>query len=142
MANGRCRLHGGATQRGDDWHRPRWPDRNTPDATAKLGRKLADQQKAAKRKQRRLAAMSPEERAAHDAWQHSHRSGSAKRRAALREERRQALEARALLSVPASVLGEAPSLADEIAAARARLREHDRQAELADAITNATGVFG
>jgi hypothetical protein len=67
--------------------------------------------------------MSPEERAAYDAWQQAHAPGSATNRAAKREERRQKLEARTMLAArpvrrPTT---EEEALENEIAALRAEL---------------------
>ena len=92
MKNGRCYLHGGATPRGDQWHRLQ--------ATAddrKSGRKLKRQQRAVDERAERITAMSPAEREQHKAWQRSHKPGSAAARAAEREKRRQGKEAADLL---------------------------------------------
>jgi hypothetical protein len=64
MANGRCYLHGGRTPRGKDWHRPQ------PGSDAvKTQRKLKDIERAAKKRAKRLASMTPEERQRHAEWQ-------------------------------------------------------------------------
>lgn len=89
MANGRCYIHGGRTPKGDDWHKPRWPDRERPDANEKLSEKLRSLEKRANRRRRKLKTMTAEERAAHDAWQATHTPGPA---AARRRRRAQKLQ--------------------------------------------------
>jgi len=90
MANGRCAYHGGLTPRGDNWHKPRWPNPDAPDAEQKLARKLRDLERAAKKRAARVAAMSPEERRRYDAWQRACKPGPAAVRAAARQARKQA----------------------------------------------------
>jgi hypothetical protein len=90
MENGRCHYHGGRTGSGKDWHKTKWPKGTAPDAGKKLARKLRDQAKAAKARDKRLAAMTPEKRHLYEAWQRSHRPGPAAARAAKRAERKQA----------------------------------------------------
>lgn len=94
MANGKCHWHG-STPKGDNWHRPRWPNKNAPDAMKKLNRKLANLQRAADKRARRVKLMPAAERRAHDQWHKTHKPGSAKARAADRERRRQDRNARA-----------------------------------------------
>lgn len=93
MANGVCYYHGGRTPKGEAWHKPRWPDANSADAEAKLARKLRDREKASRRRARRLARMTFDEREKHAQWQRAHKPGSAKKRAAEKELRRQNTEA-------------------------------------------------
>jgi hypothetical protein len=88
MKNGRCWRHGGRTGKGKTWHKPVWPN-DGPAAERKLSRKLADQQKDAKKRSLRLETMSSDERVRHEAWQRSHRPGSASTRANRRSEREQ-----------------------------------------------------
>lgn len=97
MENGRCYVHGGKTPKGDGWHRPRWPDKNSPAAMRKMNAKLADRDRGHKKRERKRATMTAEERAEHDKWQRTHKPGSATQRAAARLRREQALDARALL---------------------------------------------
>lgn len=94
LANGRCRLHGGLTPKGDDWHKPRWPSKDSAKAEQKLNRKLADIEKRRRAKAERLAAMTPEELARHALWQRRHRPGSAAARKAACEQIRQDRETR------------------------------------------------
>lgn len=97
MANGRCYVHGGRTPKGDDWHRPRWPDGDAPNAEVKLARKLRDMERSAKKRATRLAKMTPEERERHAHWQRTHKPGSPRKRAAEREYRRQNADAAKML---------------------------------------------
>ena len=94
MANGRCAYHGGRTPRGDDWHKPKWPNGDAPDFEKKLARKLQDRQRAEKQRQKRVAAMTPEDRERYEQWHQTHRSGSAAERARLRQERKRNAETR------------------------------------------------
>lgn len=126
LANGRCRLHGGASPKGRRWHMPRWPDAAAPDATEKAERKIRDREKASRKRAARLAAMTPEERAAHEAWHRTHKPGDPGQRAAERERRRQGREARALLEggrEPKPVSAERAAVAAEIAELKRRLAE-------------------
>lgn len=77
MKNGRCRLHGGATPRGDKWHVPQPSSARGSDAERKFQRKLKRQQQLAKRRAERIAAMTPAEREAYDRWQRTHKPGKA-----------------------------------------------------------------
>jgi CRP-like cAMP-binding protein len=72
------------------------PNKDAPDVAKKLHRKIADRERAAKKKARRLAAMTPEERAAHQAWHAAHRPGSRAGRADRRIRRKHSAELRAL----------------------------------------------
>ncbi|BDA86371.1 hypothetical protein Sa4125_39130 [Aureimonas sp. SA4125] len=101
-ANGRCRLHGGSTPKAKDWHKPRWPDRDSPGAMDKLAAKLKDLERAAEKRAARLAAMSPDERARHDAWHAARKPGSPAERARVRVDRQHAAEARKLPDRPAA----------------------------------------
>jgi hypothetical protein len=123
-AGGRCRLHGGRTGSGQSWHKPVWPNRDAPDWEAKLNRKLRDLDRAEKRRQRRLAAMSDDERAAHRAWQASHVPGPPGPRALRRAQRQQDAAFRASLGAAPLVAPPDPELAAieaEIAALRSEL---------------------
>ena len=106
MANGRCYQHGGKTPSGADWHKTQWPDKGSPNAIAKANRKLDKNARTARTKARRLAAMSPPERAAYDKWAKTHKTGTAAARAAGKRQAEQNAEARALL---AQVIPMAPS---------------------------------
>jgi hypothetical protein len=118
MENGRCRLHGGATPKGDGWHKPVWPDANATNWNAKLARKLVDLERAAKKRARRLRSMTPEQRADHAAWQRSHKPGAANARAAWRDEIANDAWLRKVFATP----GAAP-MSDELRAIAARIAE-------------------
>lgn len=94
--NGRCRFHGGRVPKGKNWHRlnlvPPPPDAS-PAQQARYARKLAGIARRAERREARLAAMTPEERAQFEARSQAVTPGSK----ADREHRRQNREARALL---------------------------------------------
>lgn len=100
MANGRCHLHGGRTPKGDEWHRPRWPDGKAPNATDKMHRKLADHARKAKKRAVRLAELSPEAWERHQAWQRTHKPGKASERVARRHEAAQRAHLRSLFDKP------------------------------------------
>lgn len=142
--NGKCWAHGGKTPRGDGrWHRPVWPKANAPDATEKLNRKLQTLEQRAKKRERRVARMSPADRADYDRWKATHAPTSKAKRAAAREHERQAREAFADVQSAAPVRSsEVQALFVELAAAEAHLRALDRQDELAEAWTDGIGVFG
>lgn len=89
LENGRCGAHGGKTPRGDQWHRVQLDRAKTPTALAKLDSKITKRAAEAKARQRRLEHMTPEDRERHEAWQQSHKPGSAGQRAAQRAERKQ-----------------------------------------------------
>jgi hypothetical protein len=136
MANGRCRFHGGRTGKGDQWHRPRWPNGKRHDAEDKLKRKLADLERAEKKRRKRLAGMSPEERAAYEHWKKTHKPGPPSAREAARQRRQQDDALRASLAVPTTqpVNPEVARLDREIALLRAEADQMQREQQL--------GVFG
>lgn len=124
MKNGRCGLHGGKTPRGRQWHVVQFPDCSTPAGEAKFNRKLRYQRRYAAKRAAKLAAMTPEQRARHDAWHRTHRPGAGAARSAERERARQNAEARALLTVGAPQPVSGPELArvrTALAAATAKL---------------------
>jgi hypothetical protein len=139
MANGRCYLHGGRTPRGKDWHRPQ----PVADA-AKTQRKLKDMERAAKKRAKRLAAMTPEERKRYEEWRKTHKPGPAGPRAAARARRAQSRDARerfAKMDEPFPQNAEAQALAAAIEALRHQAQQikaaHDTPT------TNLTdGIFG
>ena len=112
MANGRYYVHGGRTPKGKDWHR------RQPGADAvKTQRKLKDIERAAKKRAKRLAAMTPEERKRHEEWQKAHRPGPAGPRAAERARRARSKAAReqfARMVEPSAPSAEAQALAEAI----------------------------
>ncbi len=96
----RCRIHGGATPKNDQWGFVRWPSGKAPDAEAKLQAKLKRIERARKEKAKKLAAMSPEERQRHDQRAKTHAPGPALERARRRDDRKRAAEIRAGLEKP------------------------------------------
>lgn len=138
----RCRYHGGATPRGKDWHRPRWPSADSPDADQKLHRKLRDLQRAAEARRRRLSRMTTEERERHEAWKRAHQPGPPAARQAARERRRAAKAVRAMFGEPAGapVSDEMQALDAARADLERRLRALQEQMTTADPAD--LGVFG
>ena len=100
MANGRCDRHGGKTPSKDGWHRTQWPKKNTPNATEKMHRKLSELDRAYKKRENRLAAMTKEQRAKYDKWRLEHPPGSEAKRTADRMRRQQSAEARKRMETP------------------------------------------
>ena len=100
LENGRCRVHGGLTPKGDQWHQPRWPARDSPRFEKKLNRKLADLEKRRLAREARKAAMTPEERARLERWHRLHQPGPAAAREALRAEIRSHEEFRQRMDAP------------------------------------------
>lgn len=144
MKNGTCRFHGGRTGAGADWHLPRWPNRTAPDAEAKLQRKLKDLEKAAKKRERKIAAASPEERERHAAWQKSHKPGPAAQRAAARRERRQNADLVAQLHAisPPLTSPEAADLQSEIDRLEALLKQSSASApHITEQSRNGASIF-
>lgn len=124
MRNGRCGLHGGKTPRGRQWHVVQLPDCSTPAGEAKFNRKLRDQRRCAAKRAARLAAMTPDQKAKHDAWHRSHRPGAGAARSARRARAGQNAQARLLLAVEPrrrSTDPEATRIATALAVAKARL---------------------
>ena len=116
---GRCRLHGGATPTGKDWHRVQLT--NAGKSVGRMDRKLKDIERRRARQAARVAAMTPEERAKHDNWHATHKPGGEDvRRAA-----RQAREVRTMLSGLASA---PPVETPEVRAIREAIQDLECQA--------------
>lgn len=137
----RCKLHGGATPRGDGpagWHTPGFPN-GLP-----TGKPRSDAYKVRKRRQRRaaIAAMTADELARLEAWRRTHKPGSTRDRS----HGRYAREARRWLE---TVMNEPPPAPSpdraELDMLRARLRAHleqlDAESEKAELGPPAGGVF-
>ncbi|TXN01702.1 hypothetical protein FV242_17655 [Methylobacterium sp. WL64] len=116
----RCKLHGGATPRGDGpagWHTPGFPN-GLP-----TGKPRSDAYKVRKRRQRRaaIAAMTADELARLEAWRRTHKPGSTRDRS----HGRNAREARQWLE---AIMKEAPNAPTpdqlELNALRAQLHAH------------------
>lgn len=115
----RCRYHGGSTPKGRQWHLVQ----RAADET-KFNRKLRDRQRYAAKRALRLAAMTPDQRARHEAWHRSHRPGPGAARNADRERTRQNAETRRMLAVVAPQRPTDPEsvrIRTALAAAKARL---------------------
>ncbi|MBQ0820024.1 MULTISPECIES: hypothetical protein [Microvirga] len=136
MGNGRCYLHGGRTPKGKDWHKPQ------PGATAtKTQRKLKDIERAAKKRAKRLDAMTLDERKRYEDWRKTHRPGPRATERAKRAQAREARERLAEMDRPAPQTAEAQALAAVIET----LRHQAQQLKAAQdtATTNLTdGIFG
>lgn len=140
LENGKCHYHGGRTPRGDQWHKVQLPTK--PGGIEKLDAKLRDAERRKRRRAARLAKMSEEERARHEAWQRAHKPGSVSDREAARRDR----EAARMFAETGALPSRQPSpeetaLADEIARLRARLAEIDARLE-APATDAADGSCG
>lgn len=144
LENGRCRLHGGLTPKGKDWHRLK----STGDP-AKDARKLRDHERRLRERALRLEKMTPEERAAYDRWLETHCPTSPADRARRREERRRDREARELL---AKLAVEPPSGEPGLESLQAALSAHTPSRDTAETSSAAEdaihfeglteGVFG
>jgi hypothetical protein len=138
----RCRLHG-VVPKGDQWHRLQ------PGASAeKTNRKLANHLRKQKKRAKRVAAMTPDERAAYDRWQKTHRPGPAIARERARIERRQNADLRERVErmraeeqPQRSTTPEAAALERQLSELRAELDRRRREAELLAAIDQSLGVF-
>ncbi|MDV6224668.1 HGGxSTG domain-containing protein [Nitratireductor aquimarinus] len=113
MANGRCRLHGGKTPKGEGWRKPQWPATGSAERReVKLRSKLAMLEERRKERERKLARMSPEER---QRWQERWggdviRPGSAEERQAAKAARKAGKETRGLLQ---GLLRDRPAIAPQ-----------------------------
>jgi len=143
MKNGRCDWHGGKTPSGRQWHVVQFPDCSTPTGLAKFNRKLLDRERYAAKRAERLAAMTPEQRAKHDAWHRTHAPGSAALRDAERVRKGQSADAKRLLDQrPLSVAprGQLARVRAALETARAKLaRIEARTTESND--DNDGGIF-
>ncbi|SEN42674.1 hypothetical protein SAMN04489859_1006161 [Paracoccus alcaliphilus] len=95
LANGRCQYHGGKTPKGKNWHRMQLPDKSAPNAWPKTEAKLWKARKDQEARAKRLARMTPEERAAHDKWHRDRPLGTPEYRQRKKLERQQNAETRA-----------------------------------------------
>ena len=88
----RCFQHGGATPKGDQWHRVQWPDGKSPSAERKLAIKLDALRHRERLRQRRLAEMTDTERVAYEQWRKYMRPGTLVERQMRKADRRAAKE--------------------------------------------------
>ncbi|SES44295.1 HGGxSTG domain-containing protein [Rhizobium sp. NFR03] len=115
MTNGKCRFHGGATPRGDKFHVTSLPSAKGPDGgEKKLQAKLRQVRRDQKRREARLAAMTPAERERHDAWHKARQPGPAAPRAEKRRQRAMAKEIRQAAALPEVFSPEAAELQRKI----------------------------
>ncbi|MBM7851486.1 hypothetical protein JOD31_001711 [Methylopila capsulata] len=151
MENGKCRLHGGVTPRGQGWHRMTAPRPGASDADERYRRKDRDVARRAKKRRRALEAMTPEQRQAAEAWQRAHQPGDFQKRAAARQRRKDDADGRALLDEidrrrEPPLSPEAAEIAAAIAALRAErdqlLAQAAASAEDHDFNNYTDGVFG
>ena len=87
----RCRLHGGASGRGDQWHVVQWPGPDAPPEA--IERKMRDLARREQRRLARVAAMTPEQREIYE----KRRRAVQPRSVTIREQERRSRQAAALL---------------------------------------------
>lgn len=123
--NGKCRVHGGATPRGKNWHKRQWPSGSTPDAEKKLRDKLKLIDRDRRQLEKRLAKMSPDERRRYDEWHRARQPGPPGPRAQRRVDRKSAAKIRKSLErdEPRPISPELAALQEQAAALEA---ERDR----------------
>lgn len=146
LANGRCRLHGGRTPKGDEWHKPQWPSGEGQAAMKKLHNKLAALERQAKSRARRLAAMTDQERARYERWHAQRPVGSSSLRVAVKLEKARAEEAARALGAPRENSSredpEYCALVNEIAVLKELLRQTQVKVEAAQVADQFSEVFG
>lgn len=134
----KCRLHGGASPRGDQYHQTQWPNGSATNAMRKLDAKLKRIERNRRAKERRLAKMNPDERAAHEKWHRERKPGSAAERARRRADRKAASELRASLEN-----AEPKPVSPELAALQRQAAELEKERDrLLNSIVEDQGVFG
>ncbi|EKF58601.1 hypothetical protein QWE_18413 [Agrobacterium albertimagni AOL15] len=117
-----------------------YPAATSKDWQRKLNEKLKRAERDRRRKERRLAKTTPEQRAKHQEWQRSHKPGSKAERQRKRADRKIAQEFKALTEQPERPAS--PELAALQAHAAYLEAERDRYRALAQAEQQATtGVF-
>jgi hypothetical protein len=142
MKNGRCNIHGGKTPSGPQWHVVQLPDCSTPAGAAKFNRKLRQQQRCAAKRAERLAAMTPDQRAKHDAWHRSHRPGAGAARSTERARVGQNAHARLLVDLEPSQRSTDPELIRiEAALTVARAKLAVLEARVAKPGSDDEGIF-
>jgi len=131
----KCYLHGGATPRGDNWHKPTWPKPSDPRAMQKIDRKLRERARDAKERDARLASLPPKLRQRYADWVRTHKPGPAADRRRESARRRQDLDAKALheelISRPA------PPASPELLKIEARIAELEAER----AMQSLEGIF-
>lgn len=109
--NGKCLWHGGATPKGDQWHRLQLPAADTKREWTKFKVKQIRQAKSAKHREALIHELSPSEVARVRKWAKDHRPGSKASRAARKAEESTNAELRDLLSRPYPPASEAAAAA-------------------------------
>jgi hypothetical protein len=136
----RCRWHGGLVPCGDQWHTLQWPKGDAKDWPKKLNEKLKRDERNRRRKERRLAKMSPEQRAKYDDWLKYRRPGPKVERSKPRAAKKAAEEFKARAAQPERPAS--PELAALQAQAAYLEAERDRYRAMAQAQQQqTTGVF-
>jgi hypothetical protein len=142
MKNGRCTLHGGKTPSGKQWHVVQYPDCSTPQGEAKFNRKLRMQKRYAEKRAARVAAMTPEQRARHEAWHRTHKPGAGAARNTERARARHNAQIRLLLSSEATCPPQSSEMAQLLAERAAVTAELERlDAEMTENSCNYDGIF-
>lgn len=136
----RCRIHGAKTPKGDQWGMVQWPNGKAADAEAKLQAKLKRIERDRRRRERRLAKMSPEERAKYAEWAKYHRPGSKIERSKPRAAKRAAAERRKQSDLPERPISSELAELQRQAAALEEARNYYRR--LAEQANQDRGVFG
>lgn len=135
----KCRWHGGAVPSGDAWHKLQYPAGTAKDWQRKLNEKLKRAERNRRRRERRLAKMTPEQRAKHEEWQRTHKPGPKAERQRRRAARKAAQEFKARAEQPERPAS--PELAALQAQAAYLEAERDRFRAMAAEQQQTTGVF-
>jgi hypothetical protein len=144
MKNGRCAWHGGKSPRGKGYGHPQWPSKSSPNAIEKMNRKLRDRERQARKRARRLAGMSTEERRRYEEHRRAHKPGPPGPRAAERARRAQNKATReqlAQMGKPSAPSAEVQALDEAIEALQRKLEGLRRPAAV-DPETNVGDIFG
>lgn len=153
MENGRCYYHGGRTPKGKNWHKPSWPKKTAPDAEQKMEARLRNLAKQERQRQKRLAKMTPDERAAYDKWKRDHPTGTPAQREAKRLTRKHNADARVRWAQPrperpldperAAIASRIAELRAQLAALRDAAPDEQKPASAADPVNpNLGDIFG
>ena len=132
-AGKRCRYHGGATPKGRDWHRRRYPEAGA--APSRWAKKELAWEVRDRQAEKRRAAMGPEERAEHEKRRRSQRPGTLEQR----DRRKRNREAKAWLDKLREEKEASKPLSDpaanELAAKIRRLEEEQSKQAVMAALT-------
>ncbi|WLS07524.1 hypothetical protein Q9314_15250 [Shinella sumterensis] len=119
-----------------------WPNGEAPDAEAKLQAKLKRIERDRRRKERRLAKMTAQERAKYDEWAKYHRPGSKIERSKPRAAKKAAAERKKQAEQPPRPIS--PELAElqRQAAVLEEARDYYRRLAAQEQANQDRGVFG